>query len=407
MITNFGVQNFKSIGEPGVDLKLSPITVLVGPNNAGKTSILEAIAFCSQSRGGSMFTAGELVTIGRQYVFHKNDNKKCVGIKICTMYENKNTCYYYEIKHDTVEVTERIEIGEEKYELMHWTEPINNNRHNEFQNPELLRGHKSTINNHHFLFQDSWYTNNASLNDEIQIAREVIADIYKKLDHVYFISVGRGNIALSDTTRGPPIWVGKQGQDLLPILHAIFTNRKNFPIRDKIVRWAGKFGMADLFSSWIGGTVIESTFKDEVLETEIHVGMGGFGSKQIISIITQFFYSPKGSIILIEEPEVSLHPEHQILLLELFAEAKKEGKQVIFTTHSEFLLLSAGVHVQKGVIDTEDISIYHITKEEKSGTISDKLLINSKGYIEGWVPSFSEIEKKLYKNWFSQLPEEE
>ena len=92
MITKFSIQNFKSIGEPGVDLKLSPITVLVGPNNAGKSSILEAFAFFSQSRGSSIFNVGELVSIGRPYVFHKKDNKKYVRIKIGTMYENRNIC---------------------------------------------------------------------------------------------------------------------------------------------------------------------------------------------------------------------------------------------------------------------------------------------------------------------------
>lgn len=407
MITKFGVQNFKSIGEPGVDLELSPITVLVGPNNAGKSSILEAFAFCPQSRGTQIFNGGELVSIRRPYLFHKKDNKKIVRIKIGTIFENKNTCYTYEIKPDKSEVLERIEIDKVKYELKHWA-ALDNNRLSEFQEPEVLRGQKSNENNFSFLFRHSWYGSNLSVSNELKIAREVITDIYNKLDHVYFISVGRGNVELRDRTRGPPKWVGKQGEDLLPILHSIFTNRRNFPIRDKIVKWAEKFGMADLFSSWIGESVIESTFTDEVLNTEVHLGMGGFGSKQIISIITQFFYSPKGSIILIEEPEVSLHPKQQIVLLELFAEAKKEGKQVIFTTHSEFLLLSTGVHVQKGLIAPEDVSINHIIKEEENkGTTSTRLRINSKGYIENWVPSFTEIENKLFKGWFKGLPEDE
>ena len=32
MLTSAIIENFKSIGEPGVDLELKPLTLLVGPN---------------------------------------------------------------------------------------------------------------------------------------------------------------------------------------------------------------------------------------------------------------------------------------------------------------------------------------------------------------------------------------
>ena len=49
MISRVAIKNFKSIGEPGVDLELKPLTLLVGPNGGGKSSILEAIAVASQN----------------------------------------------------------------------------------------------------------------------------------------------------------------------------------------------------------------------------------------------------------------------------------------------------------------------------------------------------------------------
>ena len=48
MLSRVKIQNFKSIGEPGVDLELKPLTFLVGPNGGGKSSILEAITFASK-----------------------------------------------------------------------------------------------------------------------------------------------------------------------------------------------------------------------------------------------------------------------------------------------------------------------------------------------------------------------
>ena len=48
MITRFQVQNYKALRD--VTLDLTPMHVLIGPNDAGKTSILEAItALCRMS----------------------------------------------------------------------------------------------------------------------------------------------------------------------------------------------------------------------------------------------------------------------------------------------------------------------------------------------------------------------
>src|SRR5580698_6051379 len=45
MITQFRVQNYKALRDVSVDL--TPLHVLIGPNNSGKTSVLEAIqALC-------------------------------------------------------------------------------------------------------------------------------------------------------------------------------------------------------------------------------------------------------------------------------------------------------------------------------------------------------------------------
>jgi len=46
------IKNFKCINE--LLIELSPLTVFVGPNGSGKTSILEAIALFAQSNGRSL-----------------------------------------------------------------------------------------------------------------------------------------------------------------------------------------------------------------------------------------------------------------------------------------------------------------------------------------------------------------
>ena len=49
LVTSLTIQDFRCITLKAIDLK-TPVTIIVGNNNAGKTSILEAIYFCSNLR---------------------------------------------------------------------------------------------------------------------------------------------------------------------------------------------------------------------------------------------------------------------------------------------------------------------------------------------------------------------
>jgi Uncharacterized conserved protein len=56
-ITSLTIKNFKGIDEQGVRIALAPITLLFGPNNAGKSTVMQALyltreAFCRNRSQG-------------------------------------------------------------------------------------------------------------------------------------------------------------------------------------------------------------------------------------------------------------------------------------------------------------------------------------------------------------------
>ena len=109
---------------------------------------------------------------------------------------------------------------------------------------------------------------------------------------------------------------------------------------------------------------------------------------------------------MIEEPEISLHPQAQVDVLEMFAEAiKQDDKQIIATTHSHIMLQALGYAVHKSWLEREDIAVYHVEKG-KTGTKAKLLPLGKQGYIKGWVPSYSKVEKQLLREWAKTLPRE-
>jgi len=245
------------------------------------------------------------------------------------------------------------------------------------------------------------------------IAMEIVRLLKTRLlNQVFLISAIRGQTEFEekiigdiDTKSLKVSGVGTYGRYLIPVLSLIYSNREYEKVYGKIDKWATNFGLNKFSAGWKGGLALGSDYVDNRLDVVLNLAMASHGSKQILSVITQLFWSESGTIIMIEEPEISLHPDSQAHLVELFAEAIREDKQIIITTHSEFIPLTLSIPIQKGLLKIDDIAVYHVEKGQK-GTAIKRLELTSKGYVKGWIPSFAELEERLLKEWLETVPEE-
>lgn len=64
----------------------------------------------------------------------------------------------------------------------------------------------------------------------------------------------------------------------------------------------------------------------------------GSGVAQVLPVILQAMLAPAGSLVIIEQPELHLHPSAQAELGDLFISAAKQGVRFLIETHSEHLL---------------------------------------------------------------------
>jgi len=79
----------------------------------------------------------------------------------------------------------------------------------------------------------------------------------------------------------------------------------------------------------------------------------------------------KGSILFWEEPEVHLHPQWQLKMIDLFVELMKAGVKIVFSTHSPYMADYLNAISQKN--DFKDRVSFNVL-EEKDGVVNNYIL---------------------------------
>lgn len=75
--------------------------------------------------------------------------------------------------------------------------------------------------------------------------------------------------------------------------------------------------------------------------------------------------------VLIEQPELHLHPEAQGKLADvLLAFARSRRLRLVIETHSEHILLRLQRRVAETALDPEDLAIYFVDSSKKSTKVS-------------------------------------
>lgn len=438
MITKLKVENFKSIGENCNPIEFKPLTIFVGRNGSGKSNILESLCVLAQATKMQERTLNKSLLNGEffkyphpptDFIANKRDKNKWISIEIHIKPNEselldfglfRNRCvpqsvislgYKYSYLPKDNSVIQSIFINNEK---LIEVEYVNNIKKftfpKEFERLFLKGDIRSILNRNIFTYsvRDDYHVNSQEkeyLDSISSLADKIVENIEKKLSRVYFISALRGKVEPTAGTGGTPTWVGKDGEKLIELLSLIFGKREYEEEAEKIVKWSEKFGISKIKAGWWGGNILGSDYLDPELKTSLNLILSSQGSRQVLTLITQLFWSHPESIILIEEPEISLHPESQIELQKMFAEAVNVGKQIIYTTHSTFLILALSELVRENLLQADSIAVYHVEKDEK-GTTVKPLSINEHGYIIGWIPSYLKVEEELFENWVYTIEEE-
>jgi len=118
----------------------------------------------------------------------------------------------------------------------------------------------------------------------------------------------------------------------------------------------------------------------------------GFGLTQVLPIIVAALSAEKGDLLLVENPEVHLHPAGQSQMGRFLAEVAAAGIQVMIETHSDHILNGIRRAVKDQLVSHENVSLHFFRQRETSDVGGEPQIesprLDSQGNVDYWPSGF-------------------
>jgi predicted ATPase len=132
----------------------------------------------------------------------------------------------------------------------------------------------------------------------------------------------------------------------------------------------------------------------------------GFGYSSILPIIVTGLIAKPGEKIIIENPEIHLHPKAQSALIEFLIKVANTGVQIFIESHSDHVLNALRVATKNGLLKPEDSSVlfFNTNTVSKANEITS-ILVDEKGKLhkktdEG---TMAKIPQGFFDEWTNAM----
>ena len=425
------IKNFKSLNDVKLDTK--KITILIGPNSGGKSSVLQILALMKQSvveSGGGYFRpSGDIVNLGAfSDIVANHDVTKHIKISLrgkANLPDNANQTFGIgpaQFRYDLSTTNQNhsdvyFSLSQGSMNLVFETRDRRHNQGNfsiskgdgtlKLMNPsELLPGYAVS-------------QSPGGSDIEVELINHILSnsDIIKNTLASYFFvpparTMDEYGLPVVNVYDNEIVKSTGQRTNLSRLVSYLSSSPPN--VTDMISDWTYK-----LFEKRIKTRNVPTHNKDnkevtnvtiEFLENDHYNSImnDGSGTNQVILLLTLLGITPKGSILGIEEPEIHLHPKAQSDLAKILIDvSKKDNKQLIFTTHSEHMLypfLTSIASKDENSLTMDDVGIYYCEKDSKTKQSSiTPLEIDKNGMIFGGLKGFFESEINALNEYMQAL----
>lgn len=437
MLRDLRIKNFKCWSDTGT-IKMSPITLFFGTNSSGKSSIGQFLMMLRQTvdlpdRKAVFYTGGKnsAVQLGSYHdmVYQRNSDARIsfdytwdlasslkirdpISLKSYTgtqlefaasagmKDEGQKTLILNKLKYilkDDDETalsiqmalrqTSRIEyeVGAENYSLV--------------RNKGRAWYPKAPVRFYGFPDEVVAYYQNAAFVQELNLVHE---NLFRSL--CYLGPLRTKAERLYSWTGTEPEQVGYSGENTVAAMLAAKNRMISFgykktakPFQQLIAAELAKMGLIERFEvNAISKQRQEYEVKVCTKGSKDWVDLPdvGFGVSQVLPVLVQCFYAARNSIIIMEQPEIHLHPSAQAALADVMIDvinSREDGLdrniQLIIETHSEHFLRRLQRRIAEGVITPDKVSAY-FSDVSKMPARLEPLQIDMFGNILNWPENF-------------------
>lgn len=426
MIESIEIDNFKCIEHSG-QIEIRPITLVMGPNSSGKSSILKPLLMMKQTADSrdirrSLQVDGPSVELGsfREFVY-VHDRDREVGLKVSFSTDRhlswrtraelliskrkfrgsrlvKSIPESIELEvHLCVSASEQTVTKLARYsfvdeslgqfvvektrglkgaysglvgrddESLKFTPQRRAKFYDMTQSPRIVE---------YVALSRSELGNNLPrlLNYVTRSFEEVVSDIFylgplrEEAAPVYGVSGER------------PQDVGKSGQDTPGVLWIGRSERRQVQLKKKVEKWLDEFEIAKRIKLHKLGPFFQVLLTDWHSGIECNITDVGCGASQLLPVIVAGYFAPEKSLLILEQPEIHLHPKAQTQLADLLIDVSRGNKKLLVETHSEHLLERIQTRIAQGVFDSHSVSLYYC-EPTKEGTKIKRIEIDDFGRL--------------------------
>jgi predicted ATPase len=432
MLTELHFTNFKSW--PQAKMECGMITGVFGTNSSGKTSLLQFLLLLKQTKDATdraiaLELNSDLVELGTiKDAIHKHDEDKSIKFKVSFRLRVMHSLTDPSEKRTSVitrgeELSLESEIGvrrrapyakkitysfgslnfklEQRDEESRGFDLVANSSGDNLSTFRFVRTQgrawqlPGPIKSYAFPDQARTFFQNSGFLADLEKFYE------EALDNVYYLGPLREPpVRESFWARSRPTDVGRSGEKTIDaILSAteggetrnLKPKARLLPFQEMIGYWLRAMGMIDSFrveEIADGSNIWKAHVRTRPGASEVQLTDVGFGVSQVLPVITLLQYVPEGSTVVLEQPEIHLHPLAQAALADVIIQAATHRKvQVILESHSEHLLLRLQRRIAEQAVSANDVKLYFCDAPRGVSTLTP-LELDLFGNIRNWPDKF-------------------
>ena len=385
-LCKFSLRNYKGYAEQA-DVEVAPLTILVGPNNAGKTALAQAIQLIAGGLSAPDDAAGEPLPLESGGIHHGDSFEDLVTGRAV----HGRLAFSITLREESGESALDVTVG-------NTVEP---GRPSERLVLEWRLQHEDRV----VFAKRTGYE--ASADYQVSVDRG--DSTLKRLQWRGLLTrdldtlapwVGAGVDAFRGWAIGvrhlqcprmlgsspflapesAPASVGPDGRDAPQVLAADET------LREEVRDWyASTFGVR--INVTAQGRYAELMTDTPVGNGRARMLQSGRGLSHVLPVaVTALSARRAGAgVDVIEHPEAELHPAAHAHVAELLLKNYAgSARQLIVETHSAMLLLRARRWIAEGRLQAGDALVYWIHAEPGRGSVVEKIAIRDDGEVERW-----------------------